>query len=252
MIFNYHIKKNLNFENEIDNNFEYRRHFMNLFNSFKNQKFTQKQLNLFPKDIAYDAIWNINKHNTKIYWDNIKVQVNASLKTFTKNIEIQELENYPILHFRCSDVPFVKHNDYHFSKYKFYKWCDNKLKNKYKKWYIMWDNSHLSNNDYKEWSSIYFNDLKHYLENDLHLEIIHIKKNNQYEDFKLLYNAPVVIQGGCGGSFSFFGGYFNNRFLYTNENENDYYINSILKHKEVDNAGGYQNTVEIIKLLRIT
>jgi hypothetical protein len=129
MIFNYHIKKNLNFENEIDNNFEYRRHFMNLFNSFKNQKFTQKQLNLFPKDIAYDAIWNINKHNTKIYWDNIKVQVNASLKTFTKNIEIQELENYPILHFRCSDVPFVKHNYYHFSKYKFYKWCDNKLKN---------------------------------------------------------------------------------------------------------------------------
>ena len=263
MIFNYHIKNNPNYENNIDSSFEYRNHFINLFNSLKNTKFTRKQLELFPKQINYDSIWNIHKHKTKPYWDSIKREVTKSLKGFTTEIKVTELEKYPILHFRCSDVPFVQHNNYHFSKYNFYKWCNDKLKHKYKKWYIMWDNSHLSNNNYKQLSSIYFNDLKQYLENDLNLEIIHINKNNQYEDFKLLYNAPVVIQGGCGGSFSFFGGYFNNRFLYTdvnrneheNENNNyidshDFYKNGILTHNEVKKAGGYKNTSKVIKLLK--
>jgi hypothetical protein len=261
MIFNYHYKNNPNYENNIDSNFEHKNHFINLFKSFKNTKFTHKQLELFPKNINYDTIWNIHKNKTKHYWDNIKNEVNKSLKEFTKEIKVTELEQYPILHFRCSDVPFVLHNDYHFSKYKFYKWCNDTLKHKYNKWYIMWDNSHLSNNEYKELSSIYFNDLKQYLEHELNLEIIHISKNNQYQDFKLLYNAPVVIRGGCGGSFSFFGGYFNNKFLYTDVNRNEnktlnyinsknYYKNGILTHGEVENVGGYKNTDKVIKLLK--
>lgn len=261
MIFNYHIKNNLNYENNIDLNFEHRHHFINLLNSFKNNKFSHKQLELFPKNIQYDAIWNIHKNKTKYYWDSIKNEVNKSLKEFTKEIKVTELEQYPILHFRCSDVPYKKKN-YHFSKYKFYKWCNYKLKHKYKKWYIMWDNSHLSKDNYKQISTIYFNDLKKYLETDLKLEIIHINKNNQYQDFKLLYNAPVVIQGGCGGSFSFFGGYFNSQFLYTdvnkNKNENtlnyinspNFYKNGILTHGDVDSVGGYKNTSKVIKLLR--
>ena len=247
MIYNY--KNNLDHNYELNKTFDNRTHYINLYNSFNECTFTMDQLNLFPNRVKYDDIWNIKKHSTQKYWYNIKLEVNNSLKAFTKDIKENKLHDYPILHFRCSDVPFVKHKDYCFVKYIFYKLCHDKLKHKYDKWYIMWDNSHLSNTNNTKLSTLYFKDLKNYLEKELHLEIIHIKKNNQYEDFKLLYNNPVVIQGGCGGSFSFFGGYFNGLFLHPNSKQYSD-MELIVTHDKIDEVGGYANITNTIKLLR--
>jgi hypothetical protein len=214
--------------------------------------------------------WNFFKCKTLTFWNILNPNINISLNKFFEDIEIPIIENIPILHFRCSDVPFELHGDYHFSKYKYYKWCHNKLKSKYKKWYIMFNNNHLSNEKYKKLSTIYFNDLKKYLVEILKLEIEILKPNNQYQDLKLLYNSDVVIQGGCGGSFCFFAGFFNKQYFFTDVNKNEdlykykceykndldkidnifYFPNGLIKHSEIKTVGGYENTNSVIKLLR--
>lgn len=230
----------------------------------------QKEKLKLVKYFNGESQWNFFKLNTLNFWKILKPNINISLNKFFEDIKIPKIENIPILHFRCSDVPFVLHNDYHFSKYKYYKWCNDKLKNKHKKWYIMYNNNHLSNEKYKKLSTIYFDDLKKYLIDELKIEIELLPNLNMYQDMKLLYNSTIVIQGGCGGSFSFFGGFFNGDYYCTNVNLNEnsdlnlnstinelnkleniyYYDNGILYHKEVNKVNGYDNTSDVIKLLR--
>ena len=209
-----------------------------------------------------DYFWNIFSVDSLAALKIIKPNVKNSLNYFVEDIKTPVIEKIPIIHYRCSDVPFVKHGCYHFSKYKFYDWCHTKLNKKYKKWYIMFNSNHLSKPEYNELSTIYFNDLLKYLKTELKLNIELLKPNDTYTDFKLLYNAPVVIQGGCGGSFSFFSGFFNGLYLFSDINKPEsnltkeynldieYYKNGILSHNEVDNVGGYSNTQNVINLLR--
>ena len=101
------------------------------------------------------------------------------------------------------------------------------------------------------------------MKDELKLEIEILPSQDIYNDMKLLYYAPVVIQGGCGGSFGFFGGFFNGDYYFTNVNLNEnhdknnvlsikgnnifYYKDGMLYHKEL---ASYENTSEVIKLLR--
>lgn len=262
--------KNIVYEkNDIYELNEDQKKFIILQNNFKINN-NQKELLKYVEHTRGDTNWNFFKYKTLEFWKIIKHNINISLNHFFDNIDTIEIENIPILHFRCSDVPFRKHSDYHFSKYKYYKWCNNKLKSKYKKWYIMFNNNHLSNDKYKKLSTIYFNDLKKYLVETLKLEIEVLKPNDQYQDLKLLYNSDVVIQGGCGGSFSFFGGFFNKQYFLTDVNKNEninkykfeykndldkidnifYFPNGLVKHSEIENVGDYENTNSVIKLLR--
>lgn len=210
-----------------------------------------------------DSFWNITNYVELVpIYNIIYHDIKKSLNLFLKNIDVPKIEKIPIIHFRCSDVPFDIHNDYNFSKYSFYKRCNEKLKHKYKKWYIMTYNNHNSNNKKKKLSKEYFDDLIKYLRKDLNLEIEILKPNEPIKDLKLLHNSPAVIAGGCGGSFSFFGGYFSNAFFFSDNNSGNtvepkldnlkyqfYYPGYKLSHEIVKKNGGYENTKNIFKLL---
>lgn len=260
-------KNNTNF---ISNKFEYYNNYKLLNKSFNLSDKKIKEIEPYISKNSFDdgtSFWNICNYKKGLVpiHNLIYNEIKVSLNLFLNNVKTPEIEKIPILHFRCSDVPFKKHISYNFSKYKFYKLCNDKLKKKYNKWYIMHYSKHLADNKKRNYAEIYRKDLIKYLEDELELKIEVLTPNKEIEDLKLLHSAPAVISGGCGGSFSFFGGYFNNEFFFTdnnyksnNDNEvvnlslkhQNYYPGFRLSHSTVEKNGGYENTKEIFKLLR--
>jgi hypothetical protein len=120
-----------------------------------------------------------------------------------------------IIHFRCSDIPFVKHQQYHLLKFNWFlksiKICLKKIK--INKIYILNCSDHLSNNNNnkkkcKEWSKL----LGIFLEYNLNINF-EIMCNNIKDDIFYMLNSKCLISSG--GSLSFtLGMLTDNIFIY--------------------------------------
>lgn len=269
------VNSNESFENvtiHIGNVFSayYYRYFMSIlkkedFNYENNEKF----IDLFPKfipfneeifnklnDIQYEnyenyedfAFWTSDTKEKQKIHSIMKPYINKIMSdTFVKN-NLQKEVKYPIIHFRCADTPFVKHHQYYFQKYKYFKDALDSLP-KFDEIIILSCNSHLASEENKNSCNKYVelltNELKEYNPK--------IQCGTNVDDFISMFYAPAVIS--TQSSYSFMSGFFGNgtyiqpNFMNNNEEcstcESDYKGYSI-EHNIVND---YHNIDEVYKLL---
>ncbi len=159
--------------------------------------------------------WSIENKKKEKFWDIMYNIVNNTLnEMFIKNGLKKNIE-YPVIHFRCSDVPFVKHFSYHLQKYSYLKDCLDeakiKLNKKFDKVILVSCSFHLAENKNQEKCNIYIESMKEYLESIGYEVIVQCQSN--IDDFATIFYAPVIISPGS--SFSFMSGYFGGGLFFS-------------------------------------
>lgn len=173
-------------------------------------KFTKQEL---EKEMNYNTIigaWLVNNNRRGLYWKIMKPYIhekleNAFVQSGMKDDAVNETENSICIHFRCSDVPFMRSNQYHLQKYSYFKECLDQVSYlKYKKIKLVSCQFHNSSEENKTACEKYLSSLSDYLSSLGYTVEMQCKSN--IEDFACLFYAPVVIS--TGGSFSFMSGFF--------------------------------------------
>ncbi len=227
-----------------------------VYNCFiKNNITTQ----FFVENSYREAMWECVHKNKEIYNKCMKPIINKILdETFNKSNLVKDVKEI-IIHFRCADTPFAKHEGYHFQKYKYFKDALEEIKKTISttKIIILYNNSHLSNDKNMNACDIYVNELKKYLINlgyDANIE-----SYSNIDDFAMMFYAPAVIS--THSSFSFMSGFFGmGKFIsaghfYENDTivkcdncDNWLYEGYDLLHKDVID---YYDTKTIINQLKV-
>jgi len=123
----------------------------------------------------------------------------------------------PIIHFRCSDTPFLRYEGYHLQAYSFFKKAleviADKIKQPIKTVDIVSFVSHKSGESEQKSCNIYLNALRDYLVGEGYN--VNLGDNSNIDDFASLFYAPAVIS--TGSSFSFMSGFFGKGVFITTE-----------------------------------
>jgi hypothetical protein len=160
-------------------------------------------------DISFveNSFWVVENERIESFWLILKPHIQSILDGILKKNNLYIQTKFPVIHFRCSDVPFIKNIHYHLVRYSFYKNSLNYIKTR-----LFFDdtvilqscNQHRACDKKKKSCSIYLDSLKKYLE-DLGYKIL-IECNHEFHDFAKLFYAPAVISNGS--SFAFMSGFF--------------------------------------------
>lgn len=230
--------------------------------SFYNKFDWSLQANPIAYQTSGESSWNqlnpngSHKVNYLNYWQSIRPMVK---KLYETNVEAKSVR-YPVVHFRCSDSPFNKHNQYHMTKSSSVLWMAEQIKSRgYDEIILLSCNSHRSL-DYDSCASYiqYYSDL--FVESGL-------KVNQQcesiYEDFFTMVYSPLLVSLNAS-SFSFMAGvakdpenYISCNMgieidgIYYVQNEADWILdpNPPLLHKDVRD---YHDTIDVISRLEKT
>ena len=226
-------------------------------------KFVENGVTYENTRFLFTGEWFIKNDNHMKFWICMKPLVHSILDEAFKKTGVNKLIDTPIIHFRCSDIPFIKHSMYHLYKYEFYKRALQDIIDKtgvnYNKVKILYSNSHQSNEEYGNACDKYTSSLKKYLE-DLNYDV-EVYTNSDIEDFADMFYAPAVI-AGCG-SYTFMSGFFGDGIFITGKHveeddvnqspcklcDNWMYDGYQLKHKYVDD---YIDTDKVTNMLRNT
>jgi len=225
-----------------------------LYNKFIKSGITLDYVNTIVKAGA----WYSNDIKRLQMWIILKPIINSILdNAFIKSNAKKEVNDI-IIHFRCSDVPFIKSHEYFIQRYKFFKEALDRLKTviSNKNIILLSCTTHYSNQNNVDACNKYAYHIMKYIEN-LNYNI-NIECNTNLEDFATLFYAPAVIS--TGGSFSFMSGFFGNGIFLSTEhcdskntncckNCDKYMISGYnIDHNDVDD---YLNVDEVLKLLVI-
>lgn len=147
--------------------------------------------------------WIIDTEEGKLFWETIKPYVHDTIDKCLKDYNLQPIQKNPIIHFRCSDVPF-NGGVYHFQRYDFFK----KSLGSYKEVDIVTCNKHESTGIEnqklcEEYTKLLSEEL---INNGIKVNIFECRE--VIEDFARMFYAPLVISPGS--SMSFIAGYFGN------------------------------------------
>lgn len=183
-------------------------------------------IKLFPKNIIFNKeIYNklneqnIEKLNTEYYdmsfWDIKTIEqkkIHDIMKPYMYDIfntafinnKLKKKSEVPIIHFRCADTPFIRHKDYYFQNYRYFKKAIEEIKSKIKfeKIILLSCSTHQSELKNQESCKKYSELLK----NELNEYNIDIQCGNIVDDFIKMFYAPAVIS--TISSFSFMSGFF--------------------------------------------
>jgi hypothetical protein len=230
----------------------------NIRNQLLENNFTIDELNKENELTTHLGTWFILHERREIYWNILKPLVHKILdETFIK-CNLKKNINEIVIHYRCSDVPFIRHFQYHFIRYSFYTKALESVKdlniNDIK---LISCTSHHSGGEYSEKCSIYADSLSNYISTFRY----NIKKecNTMLDDFATMFYAPVVICGPSSFSFmsAFFGDgkYISDTHYDANVNKNcntckNTWLNNkeyIIKHHEIADYFNIDNVIKILK-----
>ena len=169
-----------------------------------NNNFTVDELVKEEKEIILVAMWTILNNRREKFWLIMKPLIHEILDTTLKKNNLYMKINKPVIHFRCSDTPFVKNPYYFFQKYKFFKESLEEI-NGGNDIILLSCNFHKSTDKNTEKCNIYASSLQDYL-TSLNYNI-DIKCDSNIVDFATIFYAPAIIST-CS-SFSFMAGFFS-------------------------------------------
>jgi len=163
----------------------------------------------------YVSRWELMNDKCFYFWKTLKPLATRLMNDIFLNSKISFDVKHPVIHFRCSDVPFLRHPPYYFQRYAYFVDSLNYLKSQnidVSKVYIMTNNKHGNGNVIQQKKArLYLYYLSTFLEKKgFPIEIV---STSDIEDFSILYNAPAVIST-CS-SFSFMGGFFGKGIFIT-------------------------------------
>jgi hypothetical protein len=148
-------------------------------------------LNRWPKDIQhhYMPFWSVNRQILNRFYSK-----HLNRGTFA-NVEL------PVIHFRCSDIPFNRHRSYHIPKKNMIVWVSSILKEKKMNQAIFLTcNKHLSSSNEKQLCSKF---------KDIYIELFKNEGitllptcNDIRTDLAVMFYSPLLISLN-GSSFSF-------------------------------------------------
>ena len=203
------------------------------------------------------SAWTTLTKERETFWTIMKPTVNRLIKQALEKSGLYKNIDAPVIHFRCSDVPFGGQEYYHFQRYNYFKdaltTIQQKTNKKYDKVYICYCNSHISSNENKKSCDIYYNSLVEYLQN-LRYNVISQCSSSE-DDFATMFYAPGIIS--TSSSFSFMAGFFSDGVFISSmyderigrecEDCQDWFKPGYtLKHSEVQD---YHDTSDVISLL---
>ena len=225
--------------------------------------FTKEEL---EKEMEYNTpggTWLVNNNRRGLFWSLMKPYIhkimdNAFMESGLKEGAIENTQETICIHFRCSDIPFVRYNQYHLQKYSYFKKCLDEVSHfGYKKIKLVSCSFHRSSSANQKACQEYIGSLVDYL-SSLGYSVETVCTTN-IEDFATLFYAPICIS--TGGSYSFMSGFFGNGIFMAE----GHYINDenfpesqctdctwlkhghCLKHSDVDD---YYDTDKVVSLLR--
>jgi hypothetical protein len=220
-----------------------------IYDKLRKEGFTYIELNLSIKH----GLWQVKNNRIEKFWLIMKPLMKEIIDNALKKSGLYKKVQYPVIHFRCSDIPFIRHKQYKLQKYTFYRDSLNNIKKQssvnYDTVILLTSNVHRSNINNKKACDIYLNGIKNYIESIGYKVIIQSKSKE--EDFATLFYAPVVISPGS--SFSFMGGFFNDG-LFISEGHQSLCTNCgkwlvsgySIDHKKVKN---YYDTSNVLSIL---
>lgn len=228
-----------------------------------------KQSDLLKNPNSY---WVIENPGAEGFWLAMRPLIREMLETVfhETGVSLNTRVYLPVIHFRCSDVPFVKNMHYHFVRYSFYRDClaeaEKKSGTSFGKVLLLSCHEHNSSSDYMTNCQVYKASLIQYLKGSLGLTVI-ARCGTPVQDFATMFYAPVVLS--AGSSFSFMSGFFGHGIFLSEGHFTDLsgkpskkYKNSkgcqddcgewlrtgySIMHSEVDS---YQDTDHVISLLK--
>ena len=161
------------------------------------------------------CLWFVNNNMNHAFWTSMRPIINSILDETLIKSNLKKVVEYPVIHFRCADTPFVRHGQYHFQKYKFYKKTleriNSTLSQSYSKVILLSCNFHRSDEEKKVACGSYTSSLSEYLKSISYEPIVECKSN--IEDFATIFYAPAVIS--IGSSFSFMSGFFGKGLFFS-------------------------------------
>ena len=182
----------------------------NIYDQFQENNITIDKIN----SKCTMCIWHCDEQWIYNFWTILKPTVHKILNNAIEKSNLKNTIKYPIIHFRCADVPFIKHNKYYLQRYSFFKEALGKVtfNDNDRTVIIMNYLKHRSDNESANCCNKYLNNLVKYI-SDLGYTCI-LQSKSSFEDFSDLFNAPYVIS--TGGSFSFMSGFFGHgKFIST-------------------------------------
>ena len=197
-------------------------------------------------DVKYEKIHNIMKPTIHKIFDD----------TFT-NLNLNKMVNYPIIHFRCADTPFIKHYHYYFQKYSYFEKAIKDIESKIGEFTnitILVNFNHRSSYKNKETCSKYLNKLQEIINQFDKKYNINIESNSNVDDFVSMFYAPAVIS--TISSFSFMSGFFGSG-IYIQPNmsidNNEVCLDCVNPYKGYNiphnKVNDYHNVDDVYKLL---
>lgn len=219
----------------------------------------RKSTNLVPFVSHYHTAWNQYETNAQLkpnylqHWQAIRSVMQEFYQSVFANPQIQ----VPVVHFRCSDVPFIKAKEYHLTKSSSVRWMAKQIKNRgFKELILLSCNQHnsLNQTSCKKYVDFYSNIFR--------TEGLKVTAqcNSVYTDFSLMLHSPLLISLNSS-SFSFMAGIAKDPQNYIScnmgieangqyllQNEADWILDprAPLLHMSVTD---YDDTIAVFKLL---
>jgi len=213
---------------------------------FKILKFMFLSESTFPDKIYYpeikidDTIHNSYYRINNFLWessDENKIYIRNYTRYVINKLFEYNLKTYPILdkdciciHIRCSDIPFVKHTNYHLYKMQWYKNAiDFALTlGTYSKIVIVSCSGHKSTNEYKDACKLFVDSYYEFLSSTYDFPVS-IVCQTMYEDMYTMYNSKCLI--ASPSSFSYYVGISSDNIFITTSTKplqecNDSYSNT--------------------------
>lgn len=165
----------------------------------------------FPRGSTY--LWVVHNNDHHALWQAVRGKMHTILDTTLASAKLKPRmgsERYPIIHWRCSDVPFLRFNEYHFALYAFYLESLRAATERGIDTTTVMVIGGSSQHGAKQRSYLacaeYLNALIEFLRANGYPNVFISDNNaNNVEDFGTLFYAPAVIS--AGSSFSFLAGY---------------------------------------------
>jgi hypothetical protein len=193
-----------------------------------------------------NSYWIIENRRAEGFWMAMRPVVHRILETAFHDTGIsmktKDQVDCPVIHFRCSDVPFVKNMHYHFVRYAFYRDCLAEAKKTLSsngsvsgdRVLLLSCHAHNSSPEYMNKCRIYKASLIEYLEKSLGLQVM-TRCGTPVQDFATMFYAPLVLS--AGSSFSFMSGFFGYGMFFSEGHFTDLSSIPSNKHKETDGCG---------------
>jgi hypothetical protein len=163
-----------------------------------------------------NSFWVVENDAVAAVFDAFRPWGRSILRAALEKKNLLVYSPYPVIHFRCSDVPFVKNPNYHLVRADFYRDCLLEVRDRLGFFpYVVLLSCHAHNTDPRRAAlcAVYAEGIRRFV-TALGYRVI-VRCDSPENDFAAMWSAPAVITPGS--SFSFFAGFMGGGGLFLSE-----------------------------------